>query len=120
MKRHLVYAGVGISLILLSCNPLKKMVKNAALVKYEVQPNPVVLKGEEVQVTINGKFPEKYFNKKVKAEVTPVLKYPAESATPTVKKLKPIILIGETVEGEGTKIPYEKGGSFSTFIVKNE
>lgn len=113
MKRHLVYAGVGISLLLLSCNPLKKMVKNAALVKYEVQPNPVVLKGEEVQVTINGKFPEKYFNKKVKAEVTPVLKYPAESATPTVKKLKPIILIGETVEGEGTKIAYEKGGSFS-------
>jgi tetratricopeptide (TPR) repeat protein len=113
MKRNLIYSSLGIALVLMSCNPLKKMVKNAALVKYEVTPNPLELKGEEVQLTINGKFPAEYFNKKVKAVVTPVLKYPAESATPTIKKLKPITLIGETVEGEGTKISYEKGGSFS-------
>lgn len=113
MKRNLVYVGVGLSILLLSCNPLKKMVKNASLVKYEVQPNPIELKGEEVQVTVNGKFPAEYFHKKVKAEVTPVLKYPAGSANPTVKKLKPIVLIGDKVEGEGSRISYEKGGSFS-------
>ncbi len=99
--------------LLVGCNPLNKMVKNQALVKYEVAPNPLTLKGEEVAVTISGKFPPEYFNKKVMAEVTPVLKYPANSETPTVKKLKPIVLLGEALEGEGKKISYEKGGSFN-------
>ena len=45
------------------------------------------------------RFLAEYFNKKVREEVTPVLKYPAESANPTIKKLKPITLIGDKVEG---------------------
>ncbi len=113
MKRNYAFWGLGLSLVAIGCNPLNKMVKNASLVKYEVKPNPIELKGEDVEISINGSFPANYFNKKVKAEVVPVLKYPAESGSPTVKKLKPIVLLGDAIEGEGTKISYEKGGSFS-------
>ena len=89
------------------------MIKNQELVKYEVVPDPIALKGEDVEITINGKIPPEFFNKKIKAEITPVIKYPAESSAPTVRKLKSIVLLGEALEGEGKKVPYDKGASFS-------
>ncbi|MCI5056248.1 MAG: hypothetical protein MRY83_09075 [Flavobacteriales bacterium] len=104
---------VGAAFIITGCNPLNKMVKNASLVKYEVKPNPLELHGDEVAVTLTGKFPPEYYHKKVKAVVTPVLKYPAEGANQTSKKLKSITLLGEALDGEGQKINYAKGGSFS-------
>ena len=47
--------------------------------------SPQVLEavGGKVPVTINGKFPEKYFNKKAVVEVTPVLKWNGGEAKST-------------------------------------
>ena len=50
--------------------------------------------GGKVPVTINGKFPEKYFNKKAVVTVTPVLKWNGGQAVGN-----PITFQGEKVEG---------------------
>lgn len=92
----------------IACNPLNKMVKRQNEVNYEVTPNPVEMHGDSIEITVNGSFPEKYFNKKVSATVTPVLKYgEAEEA------FAPFKLKGEDSEAEGTTINYESGGSFT-------
>ena len=42
---------------------------------FKVTPLPLVAVGGQVPTTINGTFPEKYFNKKSVVTVTPVLVY---------------------------------------------
>ena len=71
---------------------------------------PVVLEavGGEVPVTINGKFPEKYFNKKAIVEVTPVLKWKGGQA-----KGKTATFQGERVEGNHQTIGYKMGGNYT-------
>jgi tetratricopeptide (TPR) repeat protein len=61
--------------VLAGCNPLKKMQKNAGLIKYEVNPKVLETHGGEVAVNIKGIFPEKYFDKSTTAEAVPVLVY---------------------------------------------
>lgn len=92
----------------IACNPLSKMVKRQSEVNYEVTPNPAEMHGDSIEIVINGSFPEKYFNKKVSATVTPVLVYGDKS-----QEFEPFKLKGEDSEAEGTTINYEKGGSFS-------
>lgn len=72
--------------------------------------NPQVLEavGGKVPVTINGKFPEKFFKKKAVVTVTPVLKWEggqAEGASATFQ--------GEKVEGNDQTIAYKAGGSYT-------
>jgi len=92
----------------IACNPLSKMIKRQAEVNYELTPNPAEMHGDSIEIAIKGSFPEKYFNKKVSATITPVLVYGGNSEAFTPLKLK-----GEVSEAEGTTINYEKGGSFS-------
>ncbi|MDG1476801.1 MAG: hypothetical protein P8Q14_06620 [Vicingaceae bacterium] len=96
------------STVLIACNPLNKMVKRQGEVNYELTPNPVQMHGDSIAITLNGSFPEKYFNKKVSAVVTPVIVYGENSESFDAFKLK-----GEDSEAEGTIIKYEPGGSFS-------
>ncbi len=96
------------SIILMACNPLNKMVKRQGEVNYELTPNPVEMHGDTVAITFSGSFPEKYFNKKVSATITPVLVYGENS-----ESFEPLKLKGEVSEAEGTVIKYEAGGSFS-------
>ncbi len=62
----------------------------------------------KVPVTINGKFPEKYFNKKAVVEVTPVLKWEGGQV-----KGQPAIFQGEKVEGNDQTISYKVGGNYT-------
>ena len=62
----------------------------------------------KVPVTINGKFPEKYFNKKAVVEVTPVLRWNGGEA-----KGQPAVFQGEKVEGNDQTISYKMGGSYT-------
>jgi tetratricopeptide (TPR) repeat protein len=96
------------AIVLVSCNPLSKMIKRQGEVNYELTPNPVEMHGDSVEITLNGSFPEKYFNKKVSAVVTPVLVYGDKSESFDVLKLK-----GEDSEAEGKTIKFVSGGSFS-------
>lgn len=64
--------------------------------------------GGKVPVTINGKFPEKYFNKKAVVTVTPVLKWDGGQAVGT-----PATFQGEKVEGNDQTIYYKAGGAYT-------
>jgi tetratricopeptide (TPR) repeat protein len=96
------------SVVLIACNPLNKMVKRQGEVNYELTPNPVEMHGDTIAITFSGSFPEKYFNKKVSATITPLLVYGENS-----EAFEPLKLKGEVSEAEGTTIKYESGGSFS-------
>ena len=69
--------------------------------------NPEVLEaiGGKVPVTINGKFPEKYFKKNATVEVTPVLRWKGGEA-----KGQPAVFQGEKVEGNNQTIAYKAVG----------
>ncbi len=74
------------------------------------QTTPQVLEavGGKVPVTINGKFPEKYFNKKAIVTVTPVLVY-ANGET----EAAPFTYQGEKVKGNNQAINYRMGGNIT-------
>lgn len=62
----------------------------------------------EVPVTINGKFPAKFFNKKAIVTVTPVLTYNGGEAYGESTTFQ-----GEKVEGNNKTISYSEGGLFT-------
>jgi tetratricopeptide (TPR) repeat protein len=64
--------------------------------------------GGKVPVTINGRFPEKYFKKNAVVEVTPVLKHNTGQSKST-----PAIFQGEKVLGNDQTIAYQTGGNFT-------
>ena len=75
---------------------------------FTVTPQVLEAVGGKVPSTINGKFPEKYFNKKAVVEVTPVLKWNGGEA-----KGQPATFQGEKVEGNDQTISYKMGGSYT-------
>jgi len=87
---------------------IKKMIKDAGKVTYEVTPNPLELHGDSVKITVNGVFPQKYFHKKATVTVTPVVKYNGGE-----KALKSVVLRGDKVEGGGEAISFKEGGKFT-------
>ncbi|MFH1319292.1 MAG: tetratricopeptide repeat protein [Bacteroidota bacterium] len=97
----------GTAIFLTGCG-LGKMIKKFPEVTKSVSPDPLETHGGKVAVTITGKFPASYFHKKATVTVEPVLKYEG-GETP----LKTMTLLGESVEGDGKKIGYASGGSFS-------
>lgn len=75
---------------------------------FKVTPQPLVAVGGQVPATINGTFPEKYFNKKSVVTVTPVLVYAGgETAASSA------VYQGEKVTGNDQTISYKKGGNFA-------
>ena len=75
---------------------------------FTVTPQVLEVVGGKVPVTIDGKFPEKFFKKKAVLTVTPVLKWnggelAAESMT----------FQGEKVQGNDRTISYKEGGNFT-------
>jgi tetratricopeptide (TPR) repeat protein len=99
---------LGTSVLFTACDGLKKMIKKQDLITYDVTPKPLEMHGDSVSVSVSGKYPAKLFAKKAVVTVTPVLKYNGAE-----KKLKPVVLVGEKATATGTKIAFEKGGTFS-------
>ena len=75
---------------------------------FTVTPQVLEAVGGKVPATINGKFPEKYFNKKAVVEVTPVLKWNGGEA-----KGQSAVIQGDKVEGNDQTISYKMGGSYT-------
>jgi hypothetical protein len=108
MKKKQNYLLFLVAVAMAGCNGLGKMAKNANLVKYEVTPNPLVLQGDSVALSVKGTYPAKYFAKKVALTVTPVLK--------TANGDKPFTSLtteGENLKGAGTTINMKTGGNFT-------
>lgn len=102
MKRTLGYVAILAmsGLVAVSCSPLNKMKKNSGKISYAVTPQTLVEKGGMVDVKIDINFPEKYFNKKVVLEATPVLRYNNGEKAFAMKALQ-----GEKVIGNNEVIP---------------
>jgi Tfp pilus assembly protein PilF len=101
-------ASVALAALLASCAGLDKMKQKAAGVNYTVTPEVLETHAGNVDVTVKVQVPEKYFDKKVAIEGTPVLVYEGgETAFPSYR------LQGEAVEGNDKVISYTNGGTFT-------
>lgn len=102
-----------LSVVVAACNPLKKMEKRYPEVQkgFSLKPEPLILKGDSVEFSVDAKIPANYFHKKVFVDFTPQIIYPADGGSSKDQKVK--TLRGEATDGEGEKIEFAKGGSFS-------
>lgn len=100
----MVFAG----LLIAACGGIGKMAKNAETVNYELDPNPLIVRGDSVELNINGSFPAKYFSKKAMVELTPVLKYEGGTTPYEMAAFQ-----GEDAPGNATVIPFETGKTVS-------
>ncbi|MBN2806078.1 MAG: hypothetical protein JXR22_05425 [Prolixibacteraceae bacterium] len=95
------------TLLLSGCASIKKMKKNADLIKWNVTPEVLETHAGQVKVAVEGQIPEKYFVKKATLTATPVLIYEGgEAAYPIVK------MQGESVTANNAVISYTTGGNF--------
>ena len=74
---------------------------------FTVTPEVLEVIGNDVPVTIDGKFPAKFFNKKSVLTITPVLKYEGGEAV-----AESSVFQGVNVRGNDKTISYENGGNF--------
>lgn len=96
------------AMVFAACVNLGSMQKHIEELGATATPNPLELHGDSVAITINGKFPPKYFAKKVVVEATPVLVYGSKET-----KFKAKTYQGEKAAGNGEVIPYQAGKSFN-------
>lgn len=75
---------------------------------FTATPTPLELQGSKIPVTVNGRFPEKWFNKNAEVTITPILKS-------TGKELwgNSITYQGENVSGNGIVISQNNGGTIT-------
>ena len=90
------------------CTSCGSKMKGLSSEYFTVTPQVLEVVGGKVPVTIDGRFPEKFFAKKAVLTVTPVLKWDggelaAESMT----------FQGEKVQGNNRTIAYKEGGNFT-------
>ena len=103
-KFQLFLSLVALVAILATSSCSKKTATPLANSLFTTNPSPLELVGTKVPVTINGRFPAKWFDKNTTVVVTPVLKYSGGEALGTAYTYQ-----GEKVAGNGTVINYESG-----------
>jgi len=95
-------------MLLMGCAGLGSMEKHIQELGAKASPEPLVLRGGQVDLSVTGKFPPKYFPKKVVAEATPVLTWEGGEQAFKMEGFQ-----GEAAAGNYTKIPFKAGASFS-------
>jgi len=96
---------LGVALFTASCSSkLKPLAQN----NFNVSPSPMETVGNQVPVTINGTFPEKWFHKNGIVTITPILKYGDKELAGT-----PYSFQGENIAGNRTTISNRNGGNFT-------
>ncbi len=109
MKKRSFYLSfllvLGVALFTASCSSkLKPLAQN----NFNVSPSPMETVGNQVPVTINGTFPEKWFHKNGIVTITPILKYGDKELAGT-----PYSFQGENIAGNRTTISNRNGGNFT-------
>jgi Flp pilus assembly protein TadD len=105
-----VFTAVILAVVMLSGCGLSKMIKKYPTVKFKATPEVLESNGGRITVQIDGTFPAKYFHKKAKLEIVPVL---TNMQGVELTKLKSITLKGEKAVGDGQTINYKTGGTFT-------
>ncbi|NQY67701.1 MAG: hypothetical protein HRT72_08260 [Flavobacteriales bacterium] len=98
---------LALAVVVSGCNGIANMVKNSTSINYSVTPSPLEMHADSVEVTINGKYPDKYFVKGATLKVTPYLAFAGKEV-----EFKPVGFKGESADGDGKVIAYA-GGSYS-------
>ncbi|NLA23987.1 MAG: hypothetical protein GX879_03380, partial [Bacteroidales bacterium] len=108
--RKLTYISLIIASVFMisGCANLKKMIKNADDINYKMDPEVLELHDGKVELKIVGQFPEKYFSKKVEAEIMPYIVWEGGE-----KALTPVYVQGEKVKDNNQVINYKPGGKFT-------
>lgn len=101
-------ASATMAMMVWSCANVGSMQKKISQFNAKVTPDPLEVHGDSIAVTISGKFPEKFFAKKVSVEASPILHYGSSEV-----KMKSKLFKGEDAPGNGDVIPFETGKSFS-------
>ncbi len=97
-----------VAVLFSGCAGLKKMKRNADQIQFKVTPEVLQTHAGEVDLTVDGRFPTKYFVKKATITATPVLRYEGGET-----EFSPVTLQGEKVQGNNRVISYNAGGTFS-------
>jgi len=103
-----LYAVTLATVVLSSCGGLNKMKDTSKTIGYTLTPSPLEVKGGEVEVSVQGTFPAKFFNTKAVITATPVLKYKGGEVA-----LKSGTVQGENVQANDKVIKYAEGGSYT-------
>lgn len=100
---------IGVVAVTLSaCGGLGKMAKYANDITYEVNPEPLIVRGDSVELNITGKFPGKYFHKKAIMDMTPALQYDGSET-----EFETVTYQGENAAGNEIVVPYENGKNYT-------
>ena len=75
---------------------------------FSVTPTPMEVQGSKIPVTVNGKFPEKWFNKNAEITITPVLKWGISEQVGTSVNYQ-----GEKIAGNGIVVLQKQGAPFT-------
>jgi len=75
---------------------------------FNVTPSPMETVGNQIPVTVNGTFPEKWFHKNAIVTITPILKYGNSELAGT-----PFSYQGENISGNRVTISNSRGGNFT-------
>ena len=95
------------AIVFTGCAGLGSMEKEIDTLSLEATPEPLILRGDRVNLEITGTFPPKYFAKKVSIEAQPVLSWQGGEETFDTQGFQ-----GEDVAGNFEVIPFESGKSF--------
>ena len=96
------------TLFLAGCAGLGSMEKEIETLGLEATPEPLILRGSTVELQVTGKFPPKYFGKKIVLQATPVLTWEGGSARFTTQGFQ-----GESAAGNFDVVPFKAGKSFT-------
>ena len=96
---------------LAGCNCFKKMAKNQDDVKLTCTPEVLVLNNGAVEADITVEFPEKYFNAKAVAKVTPVIVFEGGEVAGTTQYFQ-----GSKVDDNYTVIEKKEGGKYTMHV----
>src|SRR5699024_3145336 len=109
MKRrtHLLSLLFAVAVVLFATSCSSKL-KPLSQNNFNVTPTPLETVGNQVPVTVNGTFPEKWFHKNATVTITPVLKFGNQELTAT-----PVSYQGESISGNRISIPHNRGGNFT-------
>ncbi len=94
-------------LALPGCGGLGKMEKAIEELNISMDPEPLIMRGGEVELSLSGTFPEKYFAKKAIIEATPVLVWDGGEAAFKTQGFQ-----GEDAAGNYTVVPFKSAKSF--------